>query len=364
MMKRLFLMFAVLIIFTSLFSLDVVSQDQGGDFELTQKLLIVNLRQGETINKNIGLINKLNEQVKITIQTSGDSENVVSSKQTEVTLGPQDHKQIETTFLSGKLGINTGKFIIKSAKTTKELPFISEVWSEKTNIVPKVEIPAEFRDVKAGSDLTFRISVISNSQEESKVDVTYQIIDFNNKVLSEKTEDFLVKDSISVLRKLSTQTLSSTGDYTIGVIVKYENSTSTNTKVFSVQNSDLDVISLISNNLLYILVTIVIVVIVLLYLNYGKLVVMEKKRGVSRVRNIVKKITKIQKITKVQRITRVVKPKEPKELIELSKRRLEKQLASLEAAYRAGYIKKEGYLKGKTRLEALIKPIDKKLKRG
>ncbi len=359
MMQKIVLLSIIAIVFTNIVSLNGFSQEQG-DFELTQKLLIVNLRQGESIQKNIGLINKLNEELKVTIQILGGSENIVSSKQTDITFGPQEHKQVDVSFLSNKVGINTGKFIIKSKDYTKELPFVSEVWSEKTDFIPKVEIPAEFREVKGGSELTFRLSVISNTQTESNIEVTYQILDFNNKILSEKTENFLIKDSISILRKVSTQDITP-GDYVLGVIVKNGDSISTNTKIFTAQNSDLDVINLISNNLLYILVTIVIVTMVLLYLNYGKLVVEEKKRGI---RNVVKNVTKVQRITKIQRITKVIRSKDSTELLQMSKRRLEKQLASLEAGYKAGYIKKDAYIKGKERLERLIRQIDKRFKRG
>ncbi|MBI4163256.1 MAG: hypothetical protein HY512_00205 [Candidatus Aenigmarchaeota archaeon] len=361
MMKKLLVSIAILVVFVNVVSFGALSQKQGGDFELTQRLLIVNLKQGETIQKNIGLINNLNTQLSFNLSVLG-SDGVVSINQKEVMLEPEEHAQIETIFLSGKTGVNTGKFLIKSPGDTKELPFVSEVWSGETGYIPKVEIPAEFREVKSDSELTFRLSVISNTQTEGSVVVTYQILDFNNKVLSEKTEDFLVKDSISVLRKVSTQSIAP-GDHVLGVIVKSGDSVATNTKIFTVQSSDLDVITLLSSNLLYILVTVVIVVIVLMYLNYGKLV-LEEKRSRRGIRSVIKHVTKIQKITRVQRITKVIKPRESTELLELSKRRLEKQLASLEAGYKAGYIKKEAYLKGKERLEKLIRSIDKRFKRG
>lgn len=330
---------------------------QEATFEINQKLTIVNLRTGETVNKNIGITNKGSAQIPISIEIEGSSD-VLKLTESSFNLEPQEHKQVEVTFLSTKPGIHTGKFVIKSGETKKELPFILEVWSS-TDYVAKIDIPAEFREAQASSDLTFRLSIISNKQQEaSKVNVNYQILDFDNKVLSEKTEDFTILDTISVLRKISIPSLPP-GDYIVGIVIRSNATLSTNTRIFTVEKPKTDIVSLFSDNLLYILVTVVIVVTVLLYVNYGKLVDIEKKRPS---RNIIKRITKIQKITKIQYKT--VKNKESTEDLQRSKQRLEKQLASLEAGYKAGYIKKDAYSKGKERLEKLISPIDKKLKRG
>lgn len=340
-------------------------------FDLNQKLSIVNLKAGETVKKNIGIENKLSEPLHITIAVGG-AVGAVKLSENDFNLQPQSQKQVEATFLSEIIGVSTGKFIVSSGTVKKELPFISEVWSAETSYAPKLDIPAEFRSAKSGYDLNFRLSILSQNPEENKVQANFKVLDFNNKIVSEKAEEFSVVDSVSVLRKIPLPDLPA-GDYVLAVIANNNNSISTNTKIFSVE-SGADIATLITNNLLYVLVTIVVAVVVLLYINYGKLVDIEKKGGsrgrnivkhVTKVKNVVKNVTHVQKITKIQRITKVIRPKEkePKEYLELSKRRLERQLASLDAAYKAGYIKKEAYLKGKERLETMMKSIDKKLKR-
>ena len=359
-MKTLLVLLALFSCF--MFVTDVYAEQ--ATFDLNQKLSIVNLKAGETVKKNIGITSKSSETLHINISVEGAASSVKLA-QDIFDLQSQGQKQAEATFVSDAIGVSTGKFIVSSGSVKKELPFISEVWSAETSYAPKIDIPAEFRGAKSGYDLNFRLSILSQTTKENKVEASYKVLDFNNKVVVEKSEEFSVSDSISVLRKLALPDLAA-GDYVLAAIITNNNSISTSTRIFTVEGAA-DIVSLITDNLLYVLVTVVVAVVVLLYINYGKLVDIEKKGGGRKVKNIIKNVTKVQRITKIQRITKVVRAKdqkEPKEYLEMSKRRLEKQLASLEAAYKAGYIKKDGYLKGRERLEALVKPIDKKLKRG
>ena len=343
--KICFILLAIFLAYSIIPIQEVSAQE--APFEINQKLTIVSLKAGETIKKNIVITSKSKDTIPVSLSIEG-SKGTQTINIDNFDLEPGGFRQVEVAFLSDIIGINTGKLVVKSKEFKKELPFIVETWSASARYVPKLDIPAEFREASPNSELNFRLSIISQAPKESKLAATYKVLDFNNKALSEKTEDFVISDTLSVLRKISLASLEP-GDYILGVVLQDANSTSTGTKIFTIEKPKSDIVSLLSENLLYVLITIVIVVTVLLYINYGKLVTIEKKRG----KGIIKRITKIQ----------VIKTVESRDTIESAKLKLEKKLASLKEAYKSGFIKKESYINSTEEIQKMLDSVNKKLKR-
>ena len=159
------LLLAVILI-VSVFAVNVFAEE--AKFELNQKLSIVNLKSGENVKKVISITSKSAEALKLSIAVEG-AQDVVKLAETNFDLQPQAQKQVDINFVSDKLGVNTGKFVISTGSFKKELPFIEEVWSVETEYAPKIDIPAEFRGAKSGYDLNFRMSVLSSTPKENKI---------------------------------------------------------------------------------------------------------------------------------------------------------------------------------------------------
>ena len=353
MKKSIVIIISFMVIMEVLYPL-AYSQSADGSFEISQKLVQAKLKVGEKIIREIKVLNKLPDKNSIDVSLEGLNNSAFLDKASYAIDGHAE-ETIKMHLSSPSQGIYAGALAISDGKTKKSLPIIIEVESEKPRQAAKIEIPAEFRSAEAGKEIAIRLSILSLDGGEMNALVKYRIMDFSGGIVFKDEEKINFNSTTTIIRRFPLPSTLAKGDYVITAAVSDENSTSTATRVFSVQEQH-EFIPAPLDFMIYILMGLVVATVIVLYLNYGRLVKIEKKRpraGKIRVRE---KIIR-ERVVKIR-----VEGHNPK--IEEAKYKLRKQMDSLEKAYKAGYVSEGAYLKSKKSLENAYRQADKRFKRG
>lgn len=347
------ILLALLVSFSAFTTSVAYAQQSTDNFEVSQRLVQVKMKVGEVIDKEVRIFNKAPNEIALIVQIYVLNGTVTLDKQV-YTIGPQKEEATKISFSADAEGVYTGKIVFLDEKQPQGSPkattlLINEIESENSSMAAKVEVPAEFRTAEAGKDIPIRLSVISlKEQEAKKVSIRYQIMDFDGNIVFKEDEPMSFENSLTLLRKFPVPSSLAKGEYVIGVLVNDGSSTVTSSRIFSVGTSTSSVIALISDNILYLLLGLIIAVVLVLYLNYGRLMSMEKRR--------------VQKVIKIRETIVKVEGSSPK--IEEAKYKLRKQMDGLDKAHKFGYISKETYTKTKKMIELALKEADRKLKSG
>ncbi|MBU2104861.1 MAG: hypothetical protein KKF67_03785 [Nanoarchaeota archaeon] len=185
--------------------------------ELYEKSIALNrIEFGEII-----ITNKETSEISLVIDV-GFIEDIIFFEKTELSLAPGETKPLEFKISSPReTGIYTGKIIITSGTTVKEVLIMINVKTEKSLFDITLLIPQAMKTMVFNTNLNAQINLIQMGIKE-KMDVTlnYVIKDFSGKVYLEESETIGVFDQKSIDKKFHTKDLP-VGDYVLGAELIY-----------------------------------------------------------------------------------------------------------------------------------------------
>ncbi len=206
------------------------------EFTVDQEIIKVAVRRGESYSKPIIIKNPSNYPLSFELSTNLD--NFISIEDNYFTVSAGGERSAYLFFTAPKIiepGVYTGKLVIKTQYSKKEIPIIYEIKSEITYFDASVRITAEFKNVNAEDNLNFQINLF-NFVNIGKVDVLMEhgIKDFEGNIIVNYSEVVSVKDQTSFSRSILIPKDISQGDYALFVKVSYLESTTTASDLFSV----------------------------------------------------------------------------------------------------------------------------------
>ena len=307
----------------------------------------INLKQNANITKQLSIINQNTNKLYAVVESKSK---FITVSPTDIEIEKNSQKNVDILISPSEDPLQIGSVVIYGGKKEKILPVIITKSSENSGLGLSLEIPPKFTKLKPGGELAVDIEIVYSNKTKADLEVEYVVKDLQDNEIIKTTEQMSVeKDPLPKTKKINLPSFIGEGDYLLGVIIKNGDKTESAAEFFSISKGgeSQEPIQYVPSNLQIIVsVIIVILVSVLLYLNYGRLSGFEKRKSVHAERIYKEFLEDKQSIDKAQE----------------TKRKLEKQIESLEKAYKMKIISEESYNKGKKRIEDLIRKINKNLK--
>ena len=146
-----------------------------------------------------------------------------------------ESKTITLNFIGKELGIQIGKIVIYADGIKESIPVVINVESEEILFDVKMEIPAKYRGLRVGEELSTQVTLLSMG-EPKKVDVfiSYMIKDSENRIISKEYETVAVEKELSFVKSFPTKGLKP-GEYVAAVEVDYAGSIAISGGLFTIE---------------------------------------------------------------------------------------------------------------------------------
>ena len=239
--------------------------------------------------------------------------------------------------------VYTGDLIIRTSSSTKTVPFILEVESIDAPVDVKVTIPEEFKRVEIGSTVFARISMFNLLNVPIPVNVYYAAKDSNGSLIGFGEEVIDLGQTITFTRSINLSSDSQIGDYVFLVKAEYRDKTAVGSDVFEVVEILLATTGKISKA--YVSLFLIVLILILIVVTYEHM----RLRGVEHKQK--KKLSKMY--------TEYKREKKGSEERKIMTERLIKQKALLEKAYKSGYVSKDAYIKGNSKIGDILRRVKK-----
>ena len=191
------------------------------DFELGKTTYETTISLDYTEHSQISLTNKENSKKTFTI-SKDNLDGILFLDKASMTLEAGETSDIAFTITSpNEVGIYTGKIIVSSGNTQKEILVVINVKTDKSLFDIGINIPSLLKTITPGENLKAQINLLQAGIKE-KMDVTlnYIIKDFNGQIYVEDSETIMVYDKKTFEKEFHTSELP-VGDYVLGVELIY-----------------------------------------------------------------------------------------------------------------------------------------------
>lgn len=206
------------------------------DFEIDQLVVKVVSRVGETYKQFLTVKNP--NVFPLVFNISSNLQKSLFLSDSSFLLDGNSERKIPLVFIAGEditPDVYSGKILIKTAYSEREIPVIYEVYSKRVLFEVKLNIPLKFKDLNAGDSLNFQINLINLAKLGSvDVDLRYEIKDLSNNIVSELEEIMPVDSQVNFVRNITLPSDLLNGDYIASVKAGYNGSISTSSDLFSV----------------------------------------------------------------------------------------------------------------------------------
>ena len=219
---------------------------QEPDFDVDQILLKVLIRSGESIEKEIRVMNTGNGPTTINIEAIGLNDIVkinspsFTLKAGQTKIGMLDFMSVlEDQRIEQQPGIYIGKLALNSEKGSREIPVVAEI--ETKNVLFDMNlVPVAFeRKVRQGSETTIEVRLFNlDSIESTNVGVEYFVKDMNGNTILTESETVVVKTQASFFKTISIPKSLAPGQYVFAAQAKFGNSVGTASYLFEVINPE------------------------------------------------------------------------------------------------------------------------------
>ena len=404
-------MILIIAVLGSAFYYYLAAQKEKSDsFEADKIFIKAALKRGETYNTEIGIKNLADENdFEISaknpngwLKTGGDEFHLGSGKNIylNVTL---DSENLEP-------GVYFSAMSVKNNFEEKEIPVVMEIQTRESFFAVSVDSNSEEKEIGRKEKMVNVINFFSLRDSGSHdVEMNYKILDLNGNEYPVGKETISAGPKSSVTRTVSVPKEIKSGTHVFSVILNYKNSTAASSYVFkiregkiSLENMNPNLIQISILILLLLIIGIIIYILIERDVLISKLKVQQKSELKfysgemdKKEKNFLKNAKSEKEKTRVIRqfsdaktkIIKRVKELHKKQKMELSRLRskkdqkylenkikqwkgkvypqalksveinseLKRKLGILQEAYSEGYISKDSYSKGKTRIEGKIK---------
>ena len=212
------------------------------DFSIDQNLVRALLNGRDSEEKQIRVVNTGDSQISIGIQPVGFGD-IVKIDSPLFTLQPSQTKIVtlkmssfdEESKTEQQPGVYAGKLIVKSEKSSREIPAVVEIGSGSRFFGINLNSLALESAVKQGSEAKIEVRLFNlESEKPAYVDVYYFIKDLNGKTVTEEKETVIVKTQASFLKTISVPKNLNPGMYIFAAETRFNNSVGEASYLFEV----------------------------------------------------------------------------------------------------------------------------------
>ncbi len=314
------------------------------DFSVDQILIKVSSKVGETYKQAFKISNP--NDISMTFEVSDNLNDFLFISESNFEIPAKSERIIYFTFVATsetEPDVYTGKVLVKSQYSSKEIPVIYEVNSKRVLFDVSVNIPAKYRNLNRGDDLFFQVNLL-NLGEIGKVDVLleYAIKDLEDKLIMKSSDSVAVETRASFSKEIVLPINIKDGDYVIFVVAKYGDSVSTSSNLFSVGKKDFPAVWFWFSFVIFLFICFVLIVIY--------------ERRHRKLRFVLKEQN--SELIGLRRKIHSGKMKVAEAIIGI--RKLQVQKALLEQAYKQGYLKEDSYNSSRRKIDSMSKDLKEK----
>ena len=319
------------------------------DFFVEDTIIKVLLRQGESFKKSIVIKNTDKSTQNFNLIISPSLEGLVFISEASFSLESGKEKSVDLVFVSSEEtepGIYTGNIKIKTPYKTKEVLIIDSIRSKMVLFDISLDIPAKYKELYPGKELLLQLTLFNLGEVgKTDVDIEYFVKDFEGNVLLKESEVVAVETQVSFSKLFKLPSDIKPGDYVVAVQARYDSSVGSSSSMFHIKGAEGEFPTTLQRYFL-IAALILVLFIVLMFL------LRRERRKIEKVVKSERK--KIEKVYSKPGARRKVMIRENNKISKISGN-LNQKLIALENAFRAGYIKKDSYKKGKERISKMQK---------
>jgi hypothetical protein len=207
-------------------------------FEVDNVLLKLSIEEGENLTKSIDVTNTNAVLEEFRIESNLD---FISFDKTEFYLIPEKTQEVSINFDSEGLepGVYTGLIKIIEKSKTIEIPVILEIETQEILFDSLINVPIQYSVVNPSGQLIVENKVFNlDNIGSEKVDVFYEVKDFEGNLIFSEKEDLVVETNILSNKIISIPENTNEGRYVFVVKIVYEGSIGTGSYVFDISNSE------------------------------------------------------------------------------------------------------------------------------
>lgn len=195
----------------------------GGSVSLPDEISIdedsfnVNIVLEESKTREFKIKNMGSKAINVDVTVEGLENFIIVDN--NLLLEPSEERTVEFDIISpNESGIYTGKIVLRSARTKKEILIVVNTQSKETLFDLSVAVLEE--KLEETNNLRAQLTLIPVGEKGVDVSVKYLIKDFRGKVYYESSETFYVENQMSFVKEFDTRDLN-IGDYVLGIEMTY-----------------------------------------------------------------------------------------------------------------------------------------------
>ena len=211
-------------------------------FDVDQILLKVLVKSGESISKELRVMNVAQKDITAKIGFSGIRD-IAYVEEPEFSIKPGQTKIVPISFASSnpeegiihEPGVYVGKVTISSGSYTKELPVIVEIETKNVLFDSNLNPVSRDREIVRGSEVAVEIRLFNlQGVEASSVGMEYEVSDINNNRIISESESAIVQTQASFFKTIRIPENIKPGNYIFSSKAVYGNSVGTSSFLFEV----------------------------------------------------------------------------------------------------------------------------------
>lgn len=212
------------------------------DFEISSLILKVVIHEDESIIKPINVHSEEGGAFSLETSLSG-----VSIQEDNIILNSGETRAVDVVFDSNDLdpGVYVGSVMVKSRDKTSYLPIIFEVESKDLFFDVNLGIPPVYSEVAPGEKVVSQLDIfdltsggVTDGVGSTSVDLEYVIYRSDGTLINSETENVVVNIKTQLSKSILIPKNLASGEYVLGVSVKYFNSIGTSSSMFSVAKKE------------------------------------------------------------------------------------------------------------------------------
>lgn len=241
------------------------------DYSVSPSFIKVELVVDKSKKEKITIENTGNVELDFSLSVMG-IEDFVSLSDYSFSLGIGKSKTVVLDVYGKDFGAYSGEIVIDGGGIEKRVLIVIEVKSEIVLFDVKMDIPADYKEVEAGSNLKAQITLLNvGAPAKSNVSATYLMKDFTGNVVYEATETFAVDKQKSFVKNFPVPKSVALGDHLAVIEVRYSNSFAVSSEIFKVVKKPFVTLQKLLKMPLHNLILIIALLLIILFLFMFKL---------------------------------------------------------------------------------------------
>jgi len=202
------------------------SSSKEKSFDIDLEEITVQIKQGETMEKEIILINNGDEKLSFSLEETPSITQFIKIDEKEFELNPGEVKMIIIDFLVKEETIPNlylGRIFLKAGGIEKDILIGIEVVTKNPLFDLEIDLPERFLHIKPGEEIYYQVKIFNVGDKKNQIDVfaEHKILDANANEISSESQFLAVITRTEYIKEVKIPENLAAGKYVIYVKTTY-----------------------------------------------------------------------------------------------------------------------------------------------